>query len=220
MGHLTRHLWSLLAGIAAAPLAWLLLATGQHRSQATVDDWESAGLFNTAQLIGPVIVLLLAGVLLGVLGTLRWSPAGPIAAGLLLVLPTVFMFVNPFRTLDAISEPEGWRLLGQDLAPRLPVENGTLLVLGALLLMATFSTHRWRRWPTALEPIPSATDEQVVTGMDEAGDDEAYPEPAAAAPEEPSPEEPSPEEPSPEEPSPEEPSPEEQPPEASGRGTA
>jgi hypothetical protein len=162
-----RHLWSFLAGIVAAPLAWLLLATGQHRSQVTVGDWDAAGAFNTAQLIGPVVFLVVAGVLLGLLGTLRWSPLGPLAAGLLFVLPTIFLFVNPFRTLDSISGEDGWTLLGQDFAPRLPVENGTLLVLGVLLLMAAFSSHRWRQWPTALEPIAPATDAQVVSGMAE-----------------------------------------------------
>ena len=34
-----RHVWSLLAGLLVAPLTWFLLATGQYRAQATVDDW-------------------------------------------------------------------------------------------------------------------------------------------------------------------------------------
>jgi hypothetical protein len=162
-----RHLWSLLAGVGAAPVAWLLLATGQHRARTTAAAWDAADAFRTADLIGPAAVLATAGVLLGVLGTLRWSPAGPIVAGLVLVLPTAFMFADPFRTLDAISGPEGWRLLGQDFAPRLPVENGTLLVLGALLLMAAFSPQRWRPWPAVPQPVPSATDEQVLAGIEE-----------------------------------------------------
>lgn len=162
-----RHVWSLLAGIVAAPVAWLLLATGQHRAGTTAAAWEATDTFNTADLLGPAAVLAVAGVLLGLLGTLRWSPAGPIAAGLVLVLPTAFMFADPFRTLDTISGPEGWRLLGQDFMPRLPVQNGTLLVLGALLLMAAFSAQRWRRWPASPGPATPAAGDPVPAGTRE-----------------------------------------------------
>ena len=163
-----RHLWSLLAGIVAAPLAWLSLATGQHRSQATLSGWEATGTFDTTQLIGPAAFLVAAGVVLGLLGTLRWSPVGPIVAGVLLVVPTVFLFVNPFQTLDAIPGGENWRLLDQDLLPHLPVANGTLLVLGSLLLMAAFSAQRWQRWPAvAGEAAAPAGDEQALAGPDD-----------------------------------------------------
>lgn len=151
-----RHLWSLIAGVVAAPLAWLLLAAGQHRSQQTVDDWNEAGIFDTAELIVPGLFLLAAGVVLGLVGTLRWSPAGPLTAGVLLLAPAIAMFINPFWTLELVDEQ--WRLAGQDLAPRLPAENGTLLVLGALLLMAVFSAQRWRRWPAADAPAAEDAD--------------------------------------------------------------
>jgi hypothetical protein len=157
-----RHLWSLLAGIVAAPLAWLALATGQHRAEQSVVGWQESGRFDTVDLIGPVIILVVAGVLLGVVGTLRWSPAGALAAGLLLVIPTLFMFINPFEILDAFSYPETNRFLGQDLQLWLPVQNGTMLVLGALLLVAVFSTQRWRQWPQQPEPVRYPTDDEVA----------------------------------------------------------
>lgn len=160
-----RHLWSLLAGIVAAPLAWLGLATGQYGSKHAVFEWQRDGRFDTVELIGPVIFLLAVGVLLGLVGTLRWSPAGPLAAGALLAIPTLFMFVNPFETLDAFSYDETNRILGQDLQLWRPVENGTLLVLGALLLMAVFSTQRWRQWPQLPRPIAPATDDELVSGV-------------------------------------------------------
>jgi hypothetical protein len=141
-----RHVLSLIAGVVAALLAWLLLATGQLGWLTTVDDWEAAGTYYTAELIGPGIVLAVVGVLLGVLGTLRWSPAGPVAAGVLLTAPAVVMFANPFQMSEWVADE--WRLFGQDLAPLLPVRNGTLLVLGLLLLMAVFSKQRWQRWPS------------------------------------------------------------------------
>jgi hypothetical protein len=157
-----RHLWSLLAGVVVAPLAWLLLATGQYRSSRTVAKWDEASFFDTVDLVGPAAFLVAAGILLGLLGTLRWSPAGPLVAGLLFVIPTIFMFINPFRTLDAFSSGEQQRLFGQDLQPWLPVANGTLLVLGALLLMAVFSAQRWRQWPAAAAPLPAGTDQPVA----------------------------------------------------------
>ena len=151
-----RHVLSLIAGVVAALLAWLLLATGQLGWLTTVDDWEVAGTYDTAELIGPGIALAVVGVLLGVLGMLRWSPTGPVAAGVLLTAPAVVMFVNPFQMSEWVADE--WRLFGQDLAPLLPVRNGTLLVLGVLLLMAVFSTQRWRRWPStdAQETGPDA----------------------------------------------------------------
>jgi hypothetical protein len=149
-----RHLWSFIAVAVAAPLAWLLLATGQHRAEATVAGWSEANFFDTADLIGPGAFLAGAGVLLGLVGTLRWSPVGPLVAGLLLIAPTILMFIDPFETLDAFSVGDPWRILDQDLQPWLPVQNGTLLVLGALLLVAVFSRQRWRRWPE--QPIVAA----------------------------------------------------------------
>lgn len=161
-----RHTLSLIAGVVAALLAWLLLATGQLGWSTTVDDWEAAGTYYTAELIGPGIALAIVGVLLGVLGTLRWSPAGPVAAGVLLTAPAVVMFVNPFQMSEWVADE--WRLFGQDLAPLLPVRNGTLLVLGLLLLMAVFSTQRWRQWPSS-----DAQESGTGTGADAAAETDA-----------------------------------------------
>ena len=156
-----RHLWSLLAGLVAAPLAWLLLAAGQHRSQEIVDGWTAANRFDTGELIGPGLFLLGAGVVLGLVATLRWSPVGPLVAAVLFLTPAVLMFIDP---LWALSRVDGQvKLFGQDLALSGPAENGTLLVLGGLLLMAVFSKRRWQRWPAAEAAAP------VADGGDTAG---------------------------------------------------
>lgn len=165
-----RHLWSLLAGILIAPLAWLGVAAGQSGSEQAVAEWQQAGRFDTADLIGPAAFLVAVGVLLGLVGTLRLSPAGPLAAGLLLVAPTVFMFINPFEALDAFAYNETSRVLGQDMQLWRPVQNGTLLVLGALLLMAVFSTGRWRR--PEPEPLLAAGAPELA-GASEATEPEA-----------------------------------------------
>jgi hypothetical protein len=154
-----RHLWSFLAGVAAAPLSWLLIALGQSGSGRTITGWIETNSFNAANLIEPAVYLAAAGILLGLLGTLRISPLGPMVAGLLLIAPYAGMFVDPFAVHDAV--PGDRRLLGDSLQLRLPLENGTLLLLGALLLMATFSWQRWRRWPAPAGAAPS-----VGTGYD------------------------------------------------------
>ncbi|MEV1142987.1 hypothetical protein [Micromonospora sp. NPDC049799] len=140
-----RHLWSFLAGVVVAPVTWVLVTLGQDGSTRTVDRWVEIGKYNSANLIEPAVWLAVGGILLGLIGTLRTSPVGPLAAGLLLVTPYVGMFVAPFDTRDRI--PDGWEVLGDPLPLRLPVENGTLFLIGVMLLMATVSGQRWRRWP-------------------------------------------------------------------------
>ncbi|WBB64919.1 hypothetical protein [Micromonospora sp. WMMD812] len=152
-----RHLWSFLAGLVVAPITWVLVTLGQDGSSRTVDRWVEIGTFNTANLIEPAVYLGVGGVLLGLLGTLRISPAGPLVAGLLLVTPYIGLFAAPFAVRDNI--PDGWKVFGDPLPLQLPVENGTLFLIGLLLLMATFSVQRWRRWPhPEMAAAPAATD--------------------------------------------------------------
>lgn len=177
-----RHLWSFLAGIVAAPLTWLLIALGQSGSARTVTGWVNSGSFNTANLIEAAAYLLVAGILLGLLGTLRVSPLGPLVAGLLLIAPYGGLFANPFAVRDAV--PAGWKLLGDPLPLRLPLDNGTLFLLGALLLMATFSVQRWRRWP-AVPAAPASTEVEAAPEPDPAtpvAAEQATTEPPASEP--------------------------------------
>ncbi|MGI5147695.1 hypothetical protein ACQEVC_15180 [Plantactinospora sp. CA-294935] len=154
-----RHLWSFLAGVVAAPLTWALIALGQDGSARTVTRWVEVGTFNTANLIQGAVYLGVAGILLGLLGTLRLSPAGPLAAGLLLVAPYVGLFVDPFTVRDAV--PANWKVFGDPLPLVNVLDNGTTFLLGVLLLMATFSIQRWRRWPGPVAPAPAPTSSDV-----------------------------------------------------------
>ncbi|MCI4064356.1 hypothetical protein MRQ36_17825 [Micromonospora sp. R77] len=140
-----RHLWSFLAGLVVAPVTWVLVTLGQDGSARTVHRWVELGTYSTPNLIEPAVYLGVAGILLGLLGTLRVSPLGPVVAGLLLITPYVGMFVAPFTVRDRI--PDTWKVLGDPLPLRQPVENGTVFLIGVLLLMAAFSAQRWRRWP-------------------------------------------------------------------------
>jgi hypothetical protein len=152
-----RHLWSLLAGVVAAPLTWVLVSLGQGGSTRTVAGWVEARTFDTVDLIEPAAYLAVAGILLGLLGTLRWSPVGPVVAGLLLIAPYGGMFADPLAVRDAV--PDTWKILGDPIPLRLPLDNGTLLLIGALLVMAAFSVQRWRRWPV---PAPAPAPEPLV----------------------------------------------------------
>ena len=138
-----RHLWSFLAGLAVAPVTWVLVTLGQDGSERTVDRWVEIGTYSTPNLIEPAVYLGVAGILLGLLGTLRFSPFGPLVAGLLLAVPYIGLFVAPFSVRDRV--PDDLKLLGDPLPLRDPLDNGTLFLIGVLLLMAVFSTSRWRR---------------------------------------------------------------------------
>ena len=146
-----RHLWSLLAGVVAAPLTWCLIALGQSGSQDTVGDWVRNRTFDVTDLVEPAAYLVAAGVVLGLVATLRISPVGPLVGGVLLAAAYIGMFIAPLDVRDAV--PDDWEVLDRQLPLRLPLDNGTLLLVGVLLLMAVFSAQRWRRWPA---PAPAS----------------------------------------------------------------
>ncbi|WBB96191.1 MULTISPECIES: hypothetical protein [unclassified Solwaraspora] len=164
-----RHLWSFLSGLAAAPLCWVLIAVGQTTSARTIAGWVTDGGYHTATLLAPAAFVFAAGLLLGLLGTLRFSPLGPLTAGLALAAPYVAMFVDPFGARDLIGTP--WRLFGEPVVLLQPVENGTLALLGVLLSTAVLSRQRWRS-----RPATNGTDD------DEAGSDAAAAEPLPVRP--------------------------------------
>ncbi|MFU8849636.1 hypothetical protein ACNAW0_01380 [Micromonospora sp. SL1-18] len=156
-----RHLWSFLAGLVVAPVTWVFVTLGQDGSGRTVHRWVEIGTYSTPNLIEPAVYLGVAGILLGLLGTLRFSPLGPLVAGLLLVVPYLGLFVAPFTIRDQI--PDGWKMLGDPMPLRQPLENGTLFLIGLLLLVAGFSKQRWRQWPgkPAAEPGLPPTDKPI-----------------------------------------------------------
>ncbi|WFE24947.1 hypothetical protein O7623_16065 [Solwaraspora sp. WMMD791] len=165
-----RHLWSFLSGIAVAPLCWLLVAVGQTTSTRTIGDWVSDGEYHTATLLGPAALLFAAGLLLGLLGTLRFSPLGPLAAGLALAAPYVATFIDPFGTRDLLGVDAV--VFGEPIVLLTPVDNGTLALLGVLLSTAVLSRRRWsadRRTgdPTPAEPAAPAAEPLPVRPLGE-----------------------------------------------------
>ncbi len=56
-------------------------------------------------------------------------------------------FFDPLAVRSAI--PNDWVILDRPVPLHAPLDNGTLALLGVMLLMAAFSVHRWRPVATA-----------------------------------------------------------------------
>ncbi|UWZ35895.1 hypothetical protein Drose_33205 [Dactylosporangium roseum] len=144
-----RHVGSLIAGMFIAPIAWLLIAVGQQKSAKTVEGWIERGAFDSVDLLAPAAYLLGAGLLIGLIATLRISPVGPIVAGLALLATYVSLFIDPLSTMSSL--PDDLKVGGLTVDLRVPIANGTTAVLGLALLIAAASVKRWRTWPTVVE---------------------------------------------------------------------
>lgn len=166
-----RHFWTLIAAIATTPLTWLLLAYGQDRSIQAFTNEDSTGAFDNGDFIRPVVCLAAAGLLLGLLATLRFSPLGATAAGLFYSASYLALLVQPDTVMDLL--PNNISLAGRDANPATPLRTGMTMVLGALLLVAVVSVGRWRRWPMreddVPEPAPTALPENRLLGADGLG---------------------------------------------------
>jgi hypothetical protein len=148
-----RHIATVIAAVVIAPLAWLLIAFGQTETVKAV----SAGSYSVGHLVRPLVLLAAAGILVGLIATLRFSPLGAVLAGLAYTASYVLLMVH-HGTVDQVL---GYtlKIAGEHADLRVPVQNGTSLVLGGLLLVAVVSVKRWRRWPNpeAAEEPTSAT---------------------------------------------------------------
>jgi hypothetical protein len=144
-----RHVWTLIAAVVIAPLAWVLLAFGQDRSLQAFVDEEATGAFRNGDFIRPVLCLAAAGLLLGLLGTLRFSPAGAVLTGLAYTTSYLTLLANPGAVLNLI--PGRVSLAGRAADLETPLSTGSAMVLGAALLLAVASAGRWRRVAVAKE---------------------------------------------------------------------
>lgn len=157
-----RHIGTLIAAILIAPLAWILLASGQERSVAAF----AGNALSSGDFAHPVELLAGAGLLLGILGTLRFSPLGAVVTGVVYAASYVALLAAPNGVLHLFDHH--LVLGGHEVDPATPLRNGTVLVLGGLLLVAVFSVGRWRRWP---RPDRDGYDDEVdrpvgIDGLD------------------------------------------------------
>lgn len=145
-----RHLGSLIAGIIAAPLCWLLLAFGQVSSTTAFANEANNGTLHSNDFIRPLIYLAVAGIIIGLVATLRISPVGPLVAGVAYAGSYVALLIAPQRVFDTFSYTIKISSERADLTQ--PLTTGAALVIGAALLVAVFSASRWRRWPRPEQP--------------------------------------------------------------------
>src|SRR5688500_18637294 len=134
-----RHAWTLIAAAVVAPLAWLLLAFGQDRSMRVLPGGQAAGERTTSGLVRPAVGLAVAGILLGLLASLRVSPLGAVVTG----IAYSASYLAPDRVAAAL--PDRLSIAGRSVDPTLPLRTGTTLMIGVLLLVGVVSAGRWRR---------------------------------------------------------------------------
>jgi hypothetical protein len=138
-----RHIGTLIAAIVIGPLAWILIAFGQDRSATAFANAQKNSAFHTGDFVRPLIFLAAAGLILGLVATLRLSPLGAGLMGLVYALSYVWLFIDAKGLLDLFKH--NLSIGGQTADPTTPVRTGTTLLIGALLLVSVASTSRWRR---------------------------------------------------------------------------
>ena len=153
-----RHLGSLLAALVVAPVAWVLLAFGQTQfvwgNGSALGSWPERAL-----------ALAAAGLLLGLVATTRISPVGPLVVG---VAYTGYAVAALWRRGVHDAMPDPVTIAGRTADLHAPVDTGTAIVVGVLLLVAAVSIRRWQRWPKHLGP--PVTDTTADTPTDTSAD--------------------------------------------------
>lgn len=147
-----RHLWSLLAGVVIAPVAWAVIAYGT----AVTADVQKSGPVTAydSKLLVAAAVFVGAGLLAGLIGSLRVSPLGPLVAGVVYVASAALLVFTP-KTADDIFNRQS-DVAGHTVNLLPPLANGIIPVVGAMLLVSVVSAGRWRRWPKDEEPLGAA----------------------------------------------------------------
>jgi hypothetical protein len=154
-----RHLGTLIAAVIIAPLAWILLAFGQDRSAQAFANVQGDA-FDKGDFLRPALCLAAAGLLFGLIATLRFSPLGAVLTGIVYADSYLALLVNPKRLLDVF--PGKISVAGRSADLTTPLRTGTALLLGALLLVGVASIGRWRRWPAREAPETALPDESPV----------------------------------------------------------
>jgi hypothetical protein len=106
-------------------------------------DGRDGGGFDRGDFVGPALYLATAGLVLGLIATLRVSPLGAGVTGLLYSTTYVAMLVDPAGLLELFPNTVGFA--GRRVDPTIPLRTGTAMLLGVLLLLAIVSVSRWRR---------------------------------------------------------------------------
>jgi hypothetical protein len=148
-----RHVWSLLAGMVITPLAWMLIAQGQA---TTISDPAGYPTDLSARLIYGGALLIAAGLLVGLVSSLRVSPVGALTAAIVYLGVSIYSWVDPLQAGLNLNRFD-WSIAGADASLFSPIYTGVLPVLGGVLTICLFSPQRWRSWPTPPAPAPLVT---------------------------------------------------------------
>lgn len=146
-----RHLLSLLAGLVLGPMALVGLAWGTQT--LTVEYLRNLDT-DVAGQAGPLTVVVLCGVALGVLLAARVSPLGSLVAAGVFLAPALLWLADP-GTLGDLG------LLGNRVGNGVQqlAASGTALAIGVALLVPVLVPSRWRRWrrrPASAGPAGAA----------------------------------------------------------------
>jgi len=136
-----RHVWSLIAGVVIAPLAWFLIAFGQ----GAMNRGQSLNDFKGDFILGGLLIVGV-GLLLGLVSSLRTSPVGALVASLLFLGASMFALFARADALKVFSREVKIGDYTTNLAD--PLNSSVLAVVGGMLLIAVFSAARWRGSPS------------------------------------------------------------------------
>jgi len=154
-----RHVFTLIAAMYVVPFSWLLLAFGQDRSAQAFADAQTGGAFDTGDFVPPVICLAAAGLLLGLFGTLRFSPLGVVVTGAGYAAGYLALLVDPDGVLGLF--PRNLSVAGRAIDPTTPLRTGTALLLGALMVAGAICAGRWPARTRAGGPDPASPPDTV-----------------------------------------------------------
>jgi hypothetical protein len=151
-----RHLLSLVLGVVAAPLIYVLTGYGYDRLAVRLADFRAVQWDRVS--LG-LLALVGAGLLVALLVLPRVSPVGPVLAGLAFVVITVWAQVSPAKVYDMLPH----RVFGTPGTVIDPLP-GVMVVLAVPLLLTVFSPRRWRRYshPAAPAAFPAGPPYQPV----------------------------------------------------------
>lgn len=161
-----RHLGSLIAGIVIGIVAWILIGYAQAKigsAAVTGVDRHSWGHYSAA-----LLLMAIAGLLIGLIASTRVSPIGPFVAGAGYVLLQLAYVTWP-HFLNWLPGS----VFGQHDIWTRPASSGVFALLGLVLLVGVLSVRRWQRWPRrrvaeagTTEPVADTTtdpDRDVVS---------------------------------------------------------
>jgi hypothetical protein len=147
-----RHLTSLIAGIVIGVVAWAVIGFAQAKLGAVAVDGINRHAWGHYQ--GPLLLMAIAGVLIGLIASTRVSPIGPFVAGAGYVLLQLAYVTWP-HFLNWLPSS----VFGQHQIWTKPASSGVAALLGLIMLVAVLSVRRWQRWPDTRR---AAADEPVV----------------------------------------------------------